>query len=47
MTCDYCGDTIDIDDDYYHYPNLDLDYHVGCEPNPEDMLKKEFRRREE
>jgi hypothetical protein len=33
MNCAYCGDKIETDDVYYHYPNLSpggLNYHASC-----------------
>jgi hypothetical protein len=30
VKCDYCADDIRIDEEYFHFPNLDLNYHIDC-----------------
>jgi hypothetical protein len=40
MKCDYCGDNIKTDDEYWHFSNLDLNYHTDCLLSSEVMMKK-------
>lgn len=47
MKCDNCGEDICLGSEYYHYPFLDLDYHIDCEPTDSEMVKKELRCRED
>ena len=47
MKCDFCGDNIFVGDEYYHYPNIDQNYHLDCIYKDEEIIKKELRYREE
>lgn len=46
MNCDYCADFIKTDEEYWHFSNLDLNYHIDCLLPSEIMMKKEKRIKE-
>jgi hypothetical protein len=46
MKCAYCGDDIRTDEEYYHFPNIDINYHIDCLLPSELMLKKQRRIKE-
>lgn len=30
MKCYYCEDNIQVNDEYYHLPELDINFHTDC-----------------
>ena len=38
MKCDNCGEDICLGSEYYHYPFLDLYFHIDCEPTDSKMV---------